>query len=71
MTCRELFAQEILIRIPDDDAGFVYSVKCAGLTLRHGFVSTLSEEEGAGGRLIVPRESTKPDGRDTREDGAR
>jgi hypothetical protein len=64
MPWRELFGQEVLIRITDDDVGFVYSVKYAGVTLWHGFVPTLSEEEGPGGTLIVRREATKPDERD-------
>jgi len=45
MPGHELLTKEILIRIPDDDEGFVYSVKCAGITLRHGFVSILYEED--------------------------
>lgn len=60
MPWRQMFAQEILIRIANDDAGFVYSVKCAGVPLWHGFVPTVSEEEGAGGKLFVQPDTTEP-----------
>lgn len=70
MPWRELFAREILIHIADDDLGFIYSVKCAGVTLGHGFVPAPYEEEGAGGDLFVRPRATKPDERGARDDDA-
>lgn len=71
MPWRELFAKEILIHIADDDLGFIYSVKCAGVTLEHGFVHALYEEEGAGAAVFVRPRATKPDERSARDDHTR
>jgi hypothetical protein len=70
MPWRELLAKEILIRIPDDDEGFIYSVKCAGVTLRHGFVR-IPYEEDMRARLLVQHGATENDERGTRDNDAR
>jgi len=71
MPWREFLAQEILIRLADDDTGFVYSVRCAGVPLWHRFVPTLSEEEGPRERLFAQPEGQEADDPDGREDDLR
>jgi hypothetical protein len=63
----ELFGKEIVIRVADGDLGFIYSVKCVGVTLWRCFVPV----EGATKGLLVRHEATKSDKRDTRNDDAR
>jgi len=69
MSWSELLAKEILIRIPDDEVGFIYSVKCAGVTLRHGFVPALREEDMRA-RLFVRRSAAGNDERGARDHDA-
>jgi hypothetical protein len=69
MPGRELLTKEILIRIPDDDEGFVYSVKCAGVTLRHGFVS-IPYEKDTRVMLFAQRSATGNDERGALDNGA-
>ncbi len=70
MPGRELLTREILIRIPDDDEGFVYSVKCAGVTLRHGFVR-IPYEEDMRAKLLVQRGAAGNDERGAHNNDAR
>ena len=46
MSWHELLGQVILIRLPDDEVGFVYVVKYGGVTVRRGFVPAMAEDYG-------------------------
>jgi hypothetical protein len=70
MPWREVFAKQIFIRIADDECGFVYSVKCGGITFQHGFASALDEHDGEAGKVSVRLEAAKNHERDPRHDDA-
>jgi len=59
MSWQELLGQEILIRIPDNDIGFVYVVKYGGVTVRRGFVPAMDEDRGERGKLFARREAAE------------
>lgn len=61
MSWRELLGQEILIRIPDNDIGFVYVVKYGGVTVRRGFVPVIGEEHAEGGKPFARHEAVEND----------
>jgi hypothetical protein len=70
MSWQELLGQEILIRLPDNDIGFVYVVKYGGITVRRGFVSAMNEDRGERGALFAWREATEEDTPDGEEGDA-
>lgn len=45
MSWSDWLGKEILIHLPDNDIGFVYVVKYAGITVRRGFVAALEPVE--------------------------
>ncbi len=47
MSWPELISQEILIGLPGNEIGFLYTVKFGGLTIRRGFVPTMPAESSA------------------------
>jgi len=59
MSWQELLGQEILIRLPDNDIGFVYVVKYGGVTVRRGFVPTVDAIRAEHGRLFAWREAVE------------
>ena len=66
MPWRELFAKQIFIRIADDERGFVYSVKCGGITFLHGFASAPNEHDGEAEKAFVRLEAAKHQERNAR-----
>lgn len=70
MSWQELLGQEILIRLPDNDIGFVYVVKYGGVTIRRGFVPAMTAEPGARGTLFARREAADHDAPDEEEGDA-
>lgn len=70
MSWQELLGQEILIRIPDNDIGFVYVVKYGGVTVRRGFVPAMEPERPEHGTLFAWREAVEEDTPDEEEGDA-
>ena len=60
MSWQALLGQEIFIRLPDNDIGFVYVVKYGGVTIRRGFVPAMDREVGPG-KLSVQRDAGEDD----------
>ena len=56
MSWQALLGQEIFIRLPDNDIGFVYVVKFGGVTIRRGFVPAM-DGEAEPGKLSVQRDA--------------
>jgi hypothetical protein len=63
MSWQALLGQEIYIRLPDNDIGFVYVVKYGGVTIRRGFVPAM-DGEVARGKLSVQRDAGQDDAPD-------
>jgi len=61
MSWHELLSQEILIGLPDNDIGFIYTVKYGGVAIRRGFVPVMNEERSEHGTLFVPHEAAEED----------
>lgn len=70
MSWQELLGQEILIRIPDNDIGFVYVVQYGGVTVRRGFVPAMTAGHGERGTLFAWREAAENDTPDEEEGDA-
>jgi len=71
MSWPELLGQEILVRLPDNDIGFVYVVKYAGVTVRRGFVSAMEEDRGGHDRLFARSDAVENGATDGEEGDAR
>ena len=71
MSWPEWLGQEILIRLPDNDIGFVYVVKYGGVTVRRGFVPDMDEEPVEHSKLFAWRKAAENETPDEDEGDAR
>lgn len=63
MSWQALLGQEIYIRLPENDIGFIYVVKYRGVTIRRGFVPAMDGEAGPGS-LPVQQDAGEDDAPD-------